>query len=182
MRRQRKRAQDLRRAVDCLPRATREAMLEGLERNEIIVGAYTDGSGGVCPMLAAHRGGGRTSLASFARTWDRYTEAKDGARRATQRELNTLRAMLEASLYYEPTETELAVAAAEHRAAKERAVERTRGRRDTGERSRTRELRNRPGWAWLRVFRRLDEWEAAVARVEESARADEAPRRELERV
>ena len=93
MRRQHKRAQDLRRAVDCLPRGTRLAMLEGLERNDIIVGAYTDGSGGVCPMLAAHRSGGRTSLASFARTWDRYTEAKSSARHATRRELNTLRAL-----------------------------------------------------------------------------------------
>ncbi len=26
-------------------------------------------------MLAAHRNGGRTSLASFARAWDRYTGA-----------------------------------------------------------------------------------------------------------
>src|SRR5437764_15326872 len=106
MRRQRKRAQDLRRAVDCLPRGTRLAMVEGLEGNDIIVGAYTDGSGGICPMLAAHRGGGRTSLASFARTWDRYTEAKAGARRASQRALNTLRAMLQASLYHEPHENE----------------------------------------------------------------------------
>ena len=163
MRRQRKRAQDLRRAVDCLPRGTRLAMLEGLDRNDIIVGAYTDGSGGVCPMLAAHRSGGRTSLASFARTWDRYTEAKSSARHATRRELNTLRAMLEASLYYEPDESELARAAAEHRAAQEQAAKR-RPRRDTGERNRTTELRNRPGWAWLRVFRRLDEYEAAVAR------------------
>jgi hypothetical protein len=31
-------------------------------------------------MLAAHRNGGRTSLVSFARAWDRYTEAKSGAR------------------------------------------------------------------------------------------------------
>ena len=162
-------------------------MLEGLEESDIIVGAYTDGTGGVCPMLAAHRHGGRTNLASFARTWDRYTEAKRGARRASQRELNTLRAMLEASLYYEPDENELARAAAEHRAAKERAVKRSR-RRDTGERSRTSELRGRPGWAWLRVFRRLDDYEAAVARAEEQA-AREAqadprgrPDRELERI
>ena len=97
-------------------------MLEGLEGNDIIVGAYTDGSGGICPMLAAHRSGGRTSLASFARTWDRYTEAKSSARHATRRELNTLRAMLEASLYYEPDESELARAAAEHRAAQEQAA------------------------------------------------------------
>ena len=47
---------DLRRAVDCLPRATRIAMLEGIRSNAIIVGAYT-GPDGICPMLAAHRAG-----------------------------------------------------------------------------------------------------------------------------
>ena len=37
----------LRLAVDCLPVATRRAMLEGVQANErIIVGAYTDGQGG----------------------------------------------------------------------------------------------------------------------------------------
>ncbi len=66
-------ARDLRTAIDCLPLTTRKAMLGGVESNRIIVGAYTDRSGGVCPMLAAHRNGGRTSLASFARAWDRYT-------------------------------------------------------------------------------------------------------------
>ena len=30
-------------------------------------------------MLAAHRNGGRTSLASFARAWDRYTGARGAA-------------------------------------------------------------------------------------------------------
>ena len=46
-------------------------MLEGIGKNEIIVGAYTDRKGRVCPMLAAHRHGGRTSLASLARASDR---------------------------------------------------------------------------------------------------------------
>jgi hypothetical protein len=55
-----------------MPLATRRAMLAGIETERIIVGAYTDPQGGVCPMLAAHRRGGRTSLASFARAWDRY--------------------------------------------------------------------------------------------------------------
>ena len=53
----------------------------GSARNPIIVGAYTDGRGGVCPMLAAHRNGGRTSFASFARAWDRYTAHEDVAPR-----------------------------------------------------------------------------------------------------
>ena len=175
-------AHELRIAIDCLPLVTRTAMLEGVHSSRIIVGAYVDRDGGVCPMLAAHRNGGRTSLVSFARTLDRYTEATSRARRATGRELNTLRAMLEASLYYEADEYELVRAVAEHRAAVERAAERSRRRRrDTGERNRTPELRSRPGWAWLRVFRRLDEWEAAVARAEEKPRESETER-ELERV
>jgi hypothetical protein len=73
-------------------------MLRGIEANTIIVGAYTDrDSGGICPMLAAHRNGGRTDLASFARSWDRYTDA-DQPRPATGRELRTLVALLESSL------------------------------------------------------------------------------------
>ena len=73
-------------------------MLEGIKTNHIIVGAYTDHRGGVCPMLAAHRCGGRTNLASFAKAWDRYTKAGPRARPATDRELRTLRTMLEVSL------------------------------------------------------------------------------------
>jgi hypothetical protein len=42
-------------------------MLDGIRSSPIVVGAYTDGRGGVCPMLAAHRRGGRTSFVSFAR-------------------------------------------------------------------------------------------------------------------
>jgi hypothetical protein len=182
LRRDRKRAQELRRAIDCLPRTSREAMLEGIDANQIIVGAYTDGSGGVCPMLAAHRRGGRTSLASFARAWDRYTGACD-ARHATGREVRTLRAMLEASLWYEEDSGDLAKAVAELAA---RRVERPATRRDTGERNRTPELRKRHGWAWLRVFRRLDEWEAAMADLERDEQAahssGKSAERELERV
>ena len=73
-------------------------MLRGIESNRIIVGAYVDpGSGGICPMLAAHRNGGRTNVASFARAWDEYTDARR-PRRATRREVRTLRSLLEASL------------------------------------------------------------------------------------
>jgi hypothetical protein len=97
-RRDRNRAARLRRAVEKLPQATREAMLRGIDANPIEVGAYVDReSGGICPMLAAHRNGGRTSVASFARTWDSYTGAKR-PRLATRRELRTLRSLLEASL------------------------------------------------------------------------------------
>ena len=96
--RRRRPARDLRAAIDCLPIHTRHAMLAGIQANRIIVGGYTDGQGGVCPMLAAHRNGGRTSLASFARAWDRYTGARRRPRAATRRELNALTAMLEASI------------------------------------------------------------------------------------
>jgi hypothetical protein len=85
-------------AVEALPRHTKEAMLRGIETNRIIVGAYVDSrSGGICPMLAAHRNGGRTSVASFALAWDDFTGAK-GPRRATRREVRTLRSLLEWSL------------------------------------------------------------------------------------
>ena len=168
MKSKRRLAQELRQAVDCLPAQTREAMLDGLDHNEIIVGAYTDRSGRVCPMLAAHRHGGRTSLASFARAWDRYTGAGRRPRPASDRELRTLRAMLEASLFYGGSE--LAAAAAEHQRIKGHRAQGT-GHRDTGERSRLKELRNRPGWSWLRVFRRYDDFQAALAQVESEEKA-----------
>jgi hypothetical protein len=48
-------------------------------------------------MLAAHRNGGRTSVATFARAWDEFTGARR-PRRATRREVRALRALLEGSL------------------------------------------------------------------------------------
>ena len=73
-------------------------MLRGIASNRIIVGAYVDpSSGGVCPMLAAHRNGGRTDVAAFARAWDEYTDARR-PRRASRREVATLRSLLESSL------------------------------------------------------------------------------------
>src|SRR5258708_36335807 len=57
----------LRLAIDCLPLATRRAMLEGVQAQErIIVGAYTDGAGGGCPMLCAHPRRRRPALYSLA--------------------------------------------------------------------------------------------------------------------
>lgn len=96
MRRSRNAAARLRAAVDMLPIETKEAMLVALETDTIVTGAYTH-DGGVCPMLGAHRRGGRTDRESFAKCWDRYTGAGKG-RRATEREIRTLRCMLEASL------------------------------------------------------------------------------------
>jgi hypothetical protein len=88
---------DLRLAIDCLPVRTREAMLHGVRSNEIIVGAYTDKVGGVCPMLAAHRNGGRTNFISFAKAWDAFARARR-PRQASDREIRILTTMLEASL------------------------------------------------------------------------------------
>ena len=156
--RTRRPAHELRIAIDCLPLDSRKAMLEGVRVNRIIVGAYVDRDGGVCPMLAAHRHGRRTSLASFARAWDRYTRARK-PRPASERELCTLRTMLEASIALdEPGYTELSEAVAQ--------VKKARARKDTGERHRAAELREREGWAWLRPFRRLDEFELAVREAE----------------
>ena len=140
--RRRRPARDLRDAIDCLPLRTREAMLDGIAAGRIIVGAYTDRQGGVCPMLAAHRNGGRTSLASFARAWDRYTGAKR-ARPATARELTTLRAMLQASIGLEEVPSLADVP-----------------------RPGEPEPRYPVGWAWLRPFRRLDEYERALAELD----------------
>jgi hypothetical protein len=107
--------EQLRLAIDCMPIATREAMLEGLRSNErIIVGAYVDERGGVCPMLAAHRCGGRTDFLSFAKSWDRFARAKQ-SRRASERELRILINQLEDSLT-ESSGLELDRAIAEHRA------------------------------------------------------------------
>src|ERR1019366_2226461 len=107
--------EDLRLSIDCMPVSTRQAMLDGLRSNErIIVGAYVDGEGGVCPMLAAHRCGGRTELLSFARSWDRFTRAGRRARRATRRELDILANHLRDSLMSEAN-PDLDRAIAEHR-------------------------------------------------------------------
>ena len=107
---------DLRLTIDCLPEATRRAMLDGIRSGErIIAGAYVDGKGGACPMLVAHRRGAPTALLSFARSWDRFTRVPRGARNASPRELGILARQLEASLLREPAGG-LAGAIREHRA------------------------------------------------------------------
>ena len=100
-----------------MPAHTRQAMLEGIGKTAIIVGGYSDGQGGICPMLAAHRNGGRTSFLSFARAWDAFARA-DSVRPASERELAVLEDLLVASL----TEnldgaSDLAAAIAEHKAS-----------------------------------------------------------------
>ena len=166
-------------------------MLRGIVANPIVVGAYVDrDSGGICPMLAAHRNGGRTSLASFARAWDRYTGAKR-PRLATGREIRTLRSLLESSLAGgDPANPgSIAEAAASIRAEREAIAEREvrladatppvtlpepadspirlRRRLETGERHRARELRSRARWSWTRPARRYEEYRDLLAAAQE---------------
>jgi hypothetical protein len=171
---------ELRGVVECLPRRTKIAMLEGIRSGDIIAGAYT-GDGGICPMLAAHRRGGRTDMISFARAWDRFAfrgARKKRTRPATERELLVLRTHLEASLLEEADPgSELATALSEHRQllARRGTDERIGGER-AGARTdldRTRELRGREGWSWLRIFRRYDEYEDALARAERAGEPHE---------
>ncbi len=110
---------DLRHAIDRLPVQTRQAMLDGVRTNPIIVGAYTDSNGGICPMLAAHRNGGRTTLLAFARSWDNFADSRR-VRRASRRELRVLEALLEQSLDNEAPVTDLGAAIAAHEELKRR--------------------------------------------------------------
>jgi hypothetical protein len=124
-----------------LPIETKRAMLIGLDAETIVTGAYTH-DGGICPMLAAHRRGGRTDRESFAKAWDRYTGAAKG-RRATERELRTLRCMLEASLM-EPVD-----------------IHSVEPPHPTWE-----------GWSWSRLFRRWDAYAATVGPLEDAVAPD----------
>lgn len=176
--RRRSTIQELRRTIDRLPRTTRIAMLDGIRTNEIIVGAYSTRDG-ICPMLAAHRAGGRTDCISFAKAWDRFAFGdvrRALSRRATRRELLVLRSHLEASLLEDETgNPDLAAAISEHEALRARARHHEALRADAQDHEaphvrnqdqtdsdRNAELRNRSGWAWLRVTRRLDEYERAL--------------------
>jgi hypothetical protein len=152
--------EDLRLAIDCLPVRTRRAMLEGIRTNEIIVGAYADRVGGVCPMLAAHRCGGRTSFVSFARAWDRFAGSRR-ARRATPRELRILEGQLEASLLAEDP-LDLGAAIVAH--------EQLRARRVPEAAAPPAKARRRGPWAWLRPGRSADD-ERALRRLESELEA-----------
>jgi hypothetical protein len=124
-----------------LPIETKQAMLVALDNETIVTGAYTH-DGGVCPMLGAHRRGGRTDRESFAHAWDRYTGANKG-RAATEREIRTLRCMLDASLL-EPVDLH--------------SVERPRPAWE--------------GSAWSRLFRRWDHYAAAIGPLEDAVAPD----------
>ena len=160
--------EDLRHAIDSLPRDTRVAMLDGIRQNDIIVGAYTD-HGGICPMLAAHRAGGRASCISFAKAWDAFAfrgARTRLARRATRRELLVLTSHLEVSLLDDDdARSDLGAAIAEQ----EELVPARPADDRPGDTDRSAELETWPGWAWLRVMRRYDEYERALALAESGA-------------
>ncbi len=175
---------DLRLAIECLPRHTRVAMLEGIRANPIIAGAYTSGED-ICPMLAAHRAGGRTSFIAFAKGWDAFAfrgSRSLAARRATERELLILTSHLEASLLADDGPApDLPAAMAEHRELVARgqnelpprpdrptrlAPARTERRVRPGDPDRTQELRDRAGWAWTRAVCRYDDYQRALDRPE----------------
>ena len=138
---------DLRLAGDMLPERTRRAMLVGVRANSIVVGAYTDTNGRICPMLAAHRNGGRTDFIGFAKAWDRFARVKKGPRPATDREVRILETMLEASLAKE-ADVPLTGVIAEHQ-----ALARARRAREARE----------TGFGWIRRRRRAEAAPAAEA-------------------
>jgi len=206
MPRDRSTIEDLRRVIDCLNIETREAMLEGIRSNDIIVGAYSDRSGGVCPMLAAHRCGGRTSFVAFARAWDTFTGVKR-TRLATERELAVLERHIVASLAAERgrsdfrSSTEFAGVIAEHQAAKvTRVTERPPRSRRIGHgvpvdlaaviaehqasiRARNgREAEETGGWSFLRERRERQDAERALERVERERDFEREQERERELV
>jgi hypothetical protein len=191
-------AQELRGVIDRLPLGTRQAMLEGIRSNRIVVGGNVDMSGGVCPMVAAHRRASARLGRAFGQAWDRYAHARL-PRTASERELRTLHSMLEASIQIDSeAPVSLSAAISEHlalrarrqpsrieadgrihaqprfeekRSAKPKSpMSARRPRRDTGERDRTRELRGRHGWAWLRPVRRYEDFERALDQVEQTER------------
>lgn len=160
--------QDLRDTIDRLPMHTRVAMLEGVRDERIIVGAYTDGTGGVCPMLAAHRRGGRTTFIQFARTWDRFTSApRKGSRPAKERELQILARHLEASIAAESdviTASEMGAAIAEHRAlVQTRTARESAAAKQTRRRQRTATPGRLP--SWMKPMGSIEEYERALEEV-----------------
>jgi hypothetical protein len=84
-----------------LPLDARRVMLDALDDDELIIGAYTDRRGRTCPMLAAHRRGVRIDVGDFPRAWDAFGRARR-PRPATARELEILRALLQESIEGEP--------------------------------------------------------------------------------
>lgn len=149
--------EDLRLAIEALPRQARVAMLSGIERAPIIAGAYADRDG-VCPMLAAHRAGGRSNVIGFALAWDRFAFGRAGRlqpRRATERELLVLKVYLQASLLASPVPPD-EVKAGQGRIDQPTAPARPSPAEDPP----------RNGWAWPGLERAYDGYDRALARLE----------------
>src|SRR5690349_19988295 len=94
-------ARRLNRAVRALPLDARRAMIDALDTDELIIGAYTDRRGRTCPSLADHRRGVRIVVGDFPRAWDAFGRARR-ARPATARVLEILHAMLQDSVTIVP--------------------------------------------------------------------------------
>ncbi len=99
-------------------------MLIGLRNNTVITGAFAGSKDGACPMMAAHREGGRTSCCTFPEAWDRFcgVHGRDIVRPATEYEVMILCQELEASL--QPLPNVLSDAIAEFQASRMGRVER----------------------------------------------------------
>ena len=144
---------DLRLAIEALPRQARVAMLSGIETNPIIAGGYSNRHG-ICPMLAAHRAGGRSNVIGFALAWDRFAFGRAGRARprvATERELLILKLYLQASLLASP------VPAEQVQAGQVRVVE-------TG----TPATESAHRWSWPHAERDYDDFERALAQLLEA--------------
>jgi hypothetical protein len=84
--------------------------------------------------------------------------------------------MLEASIAIDSgADEELERLVARHKTAKARNGD----PRPTGETDRTGELRDRHGWAWLRLFRRYDAYEAALEQLRETDSTEDDARERL---
>jgi hypothetical protein len=107
---------ELRRSIDVLPERTRKAMLHGLGHNTVITGAFAASGQGACPMMVAHREGGRTSCCTFPEAWDKFTGVygRSIIREATPYEVQILCEEIEDSL--QPVPNVLSDAIAEHQA------------------------------------------------------------------
>lgn len=114
---------ELRRSIDVLPERTRQAMLIGLKNNTVITGAFAGSKDGACPMMAAHREGGRTSCCTFPEAWDKFcgVHGRNIVRPATEYEVMILCEEIQASL--EPLPNVLSDAIAEYQASRAGRVE-----------------------------------------------------------
>ena len=156
-------------------------MLAGIECCPIIAGAYSN-SDGICPMLAAHRSGGRTSAISFAKAWDRFTlgdpsptaRRRIRARLATRRELLVLKMYLQASLLSTAASEPAVMQPAAPTPAPPKPVAGTPQRNEDAvpmlapgscDVDRRSELDLHDGWSWTRPVRSFDEYQLIVATI-----------------